>query len=318
MHKIFNNKKILIAGGSGLVGTNLTEYLVKEKVNITSSFFSKIKNKKLKKYYKKFNFLNIKDCLKSTKNKDIVIICAVQGGGIKLLKKATSSSIIPNILIRANLLEACKINKVKKVIWISSSTVYQPANYPIKEIDIDLNKNPYPIYRNVGWSYRYLENLFSFYQRTTNLDIKIIRTTSIYGPYDNFDEKKSHVVPALIKKALKKNKRFSVLGDKKVIRDFVYVEDLVLAIIKLIKSNKKIKPINFSYGREMSIEKLSKLILLLCHRKSKIIFNNKSLSSAKYRVLNNYLFDRTFGKIKRTSIKDGLKKTINWYLNYSN
>ena len=48
MHKIFNNKKILIAGGSGLVGTNLTEYLVKEKVNITSSFFSKIKNKKLK------------------------------------------------------------------------------------------------------------------------------------------------------------------------------------------------------------------------------------------------------------------------------
>ena len=200
MHKIFHNKKILIAGGSGLVGTNLTEYLVKEKANITSSFFSKIKNKKLKKYYRKFNFLNIKDCLKSTKNKDIVIICAVQGGGIKLLKKGTSSSIIPNILIRANLLEACKINKVKKVIWISSSTIYQPANYPIKEIDIDLNKNPYPIYRNVGWSYRYLENLFSFYQRTTNLDIKIIRTTSIYGPYDNFDDKKSHVVPALIKK----------------------------------------------------------------------------------------------------------------------
>ena len=108
------------------------------------------------------------------------------------------------------------------------------------------------------------------------------------------------------------------MGDKKVIRDFIYVEDLVLAIIKLIKSNKKIKPINFSSGREMSIEKLSKLILLLCQRKSEIVFNNKNLSSAKYRVLNNYLFDKTFGKIKRTSIKDGLKKTINWYLNYLN
>ena len=69
------------------------------------------------------------------------------------------------------------------------------------------------------------------------MDIKIIRTSSIYGPYDNFDDKKSHVIPALIKKSFNSKKNLEVWGDPMVVRDFVYVEDLVNAMINFIPKN---------------------------------------------------------------------------------
>ena len=122
----FKNKKILIAGGSGLVGTNLTIKLIELKSKVTSSFYSKIQNKKLKFAYQKFDFTKFKDCMLATKNKDIVFICAVKASGIKNMQENFSVSLIDNIKIRANLIEACKRNKVKKIIWVSSSTVYQP------------------------------------------------------------------------------------------------------------------------------------------------------------------------------------------------
>ena len=70
--------------------------------------------------------------------------------------------------MRINLLEACKKNKVKSVIWVSSSTVYQPINKPIKEKDINLNIKPYEIYHGVGSTYRYLENIFMYYLENFN------------------------------------------------------------------------------------------------------------------------------------------------------
>ena len=155
----YKNKKILIAGGSGLVGTNLFLRLIKLSKNVTASYFSKIQIKKYKKFYKKYDFTKKKDCLKATKNKEIVFITAVNASGILNMKKNFFDNINENFLIRSNLLESCVINKVKKVMWVSSSTVYQPYYKPITEKQLDLRFNPYEIYLGNGWLYRYLEKL---------------------------------------------------------------------------------------------------------------------------------------------------------------
>ena len=307
-------KKILVAGGSGLLGSNITRLLVNSKANVISSFNSKFHNKK-KKYFKKFNFLDIKDCIEATKNKDIVYIVVVKGSGILNLEKNFFENNLNNIEMRINLLEACKINKVKNIIWVSSSTVYQPLNKPIKEKDIDLNIKPYKIYSGVGSTYRYLENIFMYYLESLNMNIKIIRTSSIYGPFDNFDTNTSHVVPALIKKALSKKKYLEVLGDPSVTRDFVYAEDLAKACILL--SNHKFKGIvNFSSGNSLTIKQLAKKIIKVLKIKKEIKFVSKSKSSAKYRVLDNFKFNKLFKNFKRTNLEDGLHKTIRWYLNH--
>ncbi len=310
--KFYKNKNIFIAGGSGLVGTNLLIKLNSISKDVKASYNNKIQNKKFKKYYKKYNFINYEDCLIATKNKDIVFITAVKGSGILNMKKNFDDNINDNFLIRSNLLKSCVANKVKKVLWVSSSTVYQPSKIKIKENDLNLNIDPYDIYLGTGWLYRYLEKLCLFYNQSKKMDIKIIRTSSIYGPYDNFDDKKSHVIPALIKKSSNSKKKLEVWGDPAVIRDFVYVDDLVDAMISFIpKKTKQI--LNFSSGTPTSIRMLAKSILKVTGVNKKIIYKFKSRSSAIYRVLNNNYYNKKIKKIKRTSLENGLQKTYEWF-----
>ena len=312
MKNYFKNKKILIAGGSGLVGTNLLIKLIDLKAQVEASYNTKIQAKEHSKFYKKYNFLNKKDCHRATKNKDIVYICAVKGSGIKKIRENFFTNIQDNLLLRLNILEACKKNRVKKIIWVSSSTTYQSYNKKIKEKDLDLNKNPYYIYYGIGWTYRYLEKIFNYFQNYFNMDIKIIRTSSIYGPYDNFNLQTSHVIPALIKKSFDKKKIIEVWGNKKVTRDFVYISDLINFLLSITIINKKLEPINFSHGKPTTIETLAKKISYLT--KKKIKFKSKQYSSASYRVLNNQLANN-IKKIDRTNLNDGLIKTIDWYKN---
>lgn len=312
--KFYRNKKIFIAGGSGLVGTNLLIKLIDMTKDVKASYNNNIQNKKYKKYYKKYNFINYEDCLKATRNKDIVFITAVKGSGIFNMKKNFDDNINDNFLIRSNLLKSCVANKVKKVLWVSSSTIYQPSKIKIKENDLNLNIDPYDIYLGTGWLYRYLEKLCLFYNQTKKMDIKVIRTSSIYGPYDNFDDKKSHVIPALIKKSINSKKNFEVWGDPTVVRDFVYVEDLVDAMINF--TPKKTKQIlNFSSGKATSIKLLAKTILEISGTNKKIIYKFKNRSSAIYRVLNNNNYNKKIKRIKRTTLINGLKKTFEWIKN---
>ena len=318
MKNFFKNKRVLIAGGSGLVGTNLTRKLLDLKAKVTSSYFTKIREKKLRKNYFKFNFMNFKECLRATKNKDLVYICVDKNVGLSKMRENFFSQIQNHLITKINLLKACKENKVKKIIWVSSATVYQPSKKLIKENDLDFNIDPYDTFYGIGWTYRYLEKIFLYFKREYKLNLSIIRTTSIYGPYDNFDEKNSHVIPGLLKRAISSNKKFAVWGNGKNIRDFIFVEDLCRFIIKVSKFSKLPDTINFSSGKGTSIENLSKTIIRLLKKDIPIKFINKKLSSARFIVLENSRANKIFKKSNKTNLDLGLKKTLEWYLNGNN
>jgi GDP-L-fucose synthase len=310
-------KKILIAGGSGLLGSSLTYLAHKKGYKVLSSYFSKIQNKSLKKIYKKFNFLSFNDCLKATKKIDCAILCAVDATGVEnMMIGNLYEQNLKNIIIRSNFFEACRLNDVKNVVWVSSSTIYQPKNRKISEKEINLNLKPYEIYGSIGIAYRYIEQLVNYYNEKYKMKIKVVRTSSIYGPYDNFSEQKSHVVPGLIKKVFK-DKKLKVWGDKNVVRDFIYVDDLAEAVLRLLNKNLK-SPINFSLGQGCSIKKLAQKINKISKRNIDIVYEKNMPSSAKFRVLDNRLSDKTI-RINKHNLDQGLKKTIEWYKkNYLN
>ncbi len=307
-------KKILVAGGNGLVGRNLTNKLAEIGLPFISTKHtgSKIEGNDKSIPYE---FCKFEDCLAATKGVGAAVLCAVIQYGAKKSKDVPTASILPNLKIFAGLLEASARNNVGTVIMLSSSSVYQPADYPIKEDELDLNQPPYQGYFGVGWMHRYLEQLAELYSRTYGMKISILRLTNVYGPYDKFDEERAHVVPSLIRRALNKEDPFEVWGSPDVVRDFIFVDDLVGDILSILKGDVDVHnlPINICSSEPMTIKEAAQIILEVCNYKTEIYFNPKKPSAIPYRTVDNSRYLQSFGCRKRTPFRVGIEKTVEWY-----
>ena len=307
-------KEILIAGGTGLVGSNLTFKLLQLGWPVVSTIFRN-SNPIFSEICVKYDFLDFEQCLEATRNKQSVVLCATATYGVKKNIENPTSSILPNLKIAVGLLDASARNKVNTIIIISSTTLYQPAFYPIREDALDLNIPPYHSYSEVGWYNRYLEQLASLYAKTYGMRIIIFRPTSLYGPYDKFGHENSNVIPALIKRALNEEAPFPVWGSPHVVRDFLYVEDFIDDITyalthKDIPSN---TPFNICNGGPLSIGDAAGIILKVCGHDAEVTFDADKPSSIPYRVVDDTKYRCYFGYKNRTLFELGIKKTVDWY-----
>ncbi len=310
----FAGKKILVAGGSGLVGTHLVIALAAKKAKILASFYSR-KPRILKPCYRRFDFTRREDCLTATRGKELVFLCAAVTGGIQSNQQNPLNETVTNLKIQYGLLDACRKNKVKKVILISSSTVYHQTDHPVREDELDLKKQPPRCYLAVGGFNRYVEQLADMYSERFGMSIAIVRPTNLYGPFDHFEEKRSHVLPALIKRALAKENPFVVWGRPGVIRDFLYVEDFVGDLLDIARRDIDNGPLNVAYGKATRIGEAVKVVLKECGHYPKVVYDCRQPAAAGYRMVSMRKFESLFGKRKRTSLAEGVRKTIQWYQN---
>lgn len=313
----YGGKKVLVAGGSGLVGCNLTKEIISRGYDVLSSYYP-TKPDFLQKHYKYFDFTKYEECVEATKGCSCVFMCAAQTYGVKLMREKPTASILPNLKISVGLLEACAQNKVGKIVMITSSTAYPEAQYPIKEEEMDLNVPPYDLYFGVGWFNRYLEKLAELYSRTYGMKIGIVRTTNVYGPHDTFDDEKSHVLPALIKRALKKEEPFIIWGDGAVIRDFIYVEDLVGDLLNVADKYCICDPINIGSGVECTVKDAVNTVLQVTGHDIKPVYDATKPMAILYRMLDMTKYRSVFGEPKRMPLEDGIRKTVDWYLSQTN
>jgi len=307
---------ILVAGGAGLVGRNLENRLAEAGMPFVSTRHA---GSPALGHDSSVvcDFCDFSNCLAVTEGKQAVVLCAAISHGAKKNREMPTASILPNLQILAGLLEACARNKVRTVVMLSSSTVYQPADFPIKEDDLDLNQPPYPGYFGVGWTYRYLEQLAALYSTTCGMKVVILRPANIYGPFDRFDEERAHVVPSLIRRALNKENPFEVWGSPDVVRDFIFVDDLVGDIVSILKGEVDLHglPVNICGGEPMTIAEAARIILEVCGHEAQVCFDPKKPSAIPYRVVDNARYQRLFGDKKRTPFRSGIEKTVAWCKN---
>ena len=311
-HEFIKGKKVLIAGGAGLVGQNLVRVLMDLGALVSATYCTKkpLNNPDL---YGHADLTRFDDCLSVTKGMDVVICCAAKSFGAKMMKENPSAAVLPNLTITTGLLEACRINRVHKIIIISSSTVYQPANYPIGEHELDLNQEPFKAYAAVGWLNRYIEQLARFYYQQYQMPIGIIRASNIYGPHDKFDDERSNVLPALIKRALAKPTPFEVWGDGQAVRDFIFVDDFIEDLLDVLEKHCVADPVNSGNGQPMSIAQAAKIILEVCQHQAPLVFDPTKPSAIPYRMISIAKLEAIAGKRQRTAFIDGIKKTVDWY-----
>ncbi len=315
MRNIFKGKSVLVAGGTGMVGIPLTKILKKLGAKIYVASLDKIspEQKKIVKYFYKVDLINVENCLKVTKNKDFVINLLGVTGSPKINYTNPGSFMMSNLYCAVNLLYASQINKIKRYLYTSTYGVYG-KKLKMKEGNV-WKDFPSEHDKYAGWAKRMGELQVEAYSKEFNFEgLYVVRPANIYGPNLNFNPKNSMVVASLIKRVCDGENPLAVWGDGSNIRDFVYCDDVASSIIKIMQKNIN-KPINIGSGKGTSIKNLIKIIVDSNHIKNKpqIIFDKSKKSGDKKRVLDTS-FAESKGIKNQTKLKNGINKTVEWYL----
>ena len=315
MSSIFKNKNILIAGGTGMVGIPLTKKLYDLGANIYIASLDKIKKdqKKLIRKFYKVDLINVNNCLKVTKKMDIVFNLLGVTGSPQINYSNPGSFMMSNLYCAVNLLYASQKNNVKRYLYTSTYGVYGKS-LKMKEENV-WKTFPSEHDKYAGWAKRMGELQVEAYQKEYNFEgLYIVRPANIYGPNLNYNPKNSMVVASLIKRVLDEENPLKVWGDGSNIRDFIYCDDVAAAMIKVVRKNIE-KPINIGSGKGVSIKQLVKTIVRSKYvkNKPKIIYDITKKSGDKKRVLITKFAEKN-GINNKTSLKEGIDKSILWYL----
>ena len=306
---------VLILGAGGFIGKNLAISLAKNNdINLTLvdkslCFFSDIVGILPKKVEYISSPLDENEHFCFLKNQDIVFHLVSSN-------IPTSSNIHVSLDMKANvvfsslLFEACVYNKVKKVIFISSGgTVYgKENNCPLSE---DLPTNPITSY---GLQKLTIEKLLYLYNYMYNLDYRVIRLSNPYGPYQRPNGKLG-VVTTFIYKALN-NEELNVYGDGSVIRDFIFIDDAIKAIINITFGTDASNHIyNLGCGYGTDVKTIVKKISSVLNKKLKINYLPARTVDVPVNYLDISRYESTYEKLNPTSLETGIVMTAEFLKN---
>ncbi|MFA5276570.1 MAG: NAD-dependent epimerase/dehydratase family protein [Candidatus Omnitrophota bacterium] len=306
--KSFNGRKVLVTGGTGLIGRQVVRILCDNGANVRIVSLDKIKVDDRAEHILG-DLTDFALCKELTKDMDFVFHIAGIKGSIEVTKLKPASFFVPLIMFNTNILEACRINKVKKVVYTSSIGAYSSA-----EIfrESDPQSGP-PMDMFPGWAKRMAELQIQAYKIQYGLDnFAIVRPCNVYGPGDNFDPENAMVIPSLMYRILRKEDPVVIWGDGSAIRDFAYSKDVAEGVILALYHGTSGSFLNLGSGKGVSIKELAETL------KSFLNFNYKfdatKPSGFPQRVMDISLAEKTIGYHPSTPLIDGLRETWDWFI----
>jgi len=304
--KFWGKKRVTVTGGAGFLGSHLVARL--KKGGVGDLLVPRAASSDLRL---------LENCMKVCKKKDVVIHLAGLVGGIGFNREHPGRMFYDNIIMGVYMLEAARRCGVKKFIGIGTICSYPKFTpVPFKENNL---WSGYPEETNApfGLAKKMLIVGSEAYRKEYGFNSINLLPVNMYGPGDKWDPRQSHVIPALIRKALmakeKKRNELVVWGTGRATREFLYVEDAAEAIILAGEKYNKSGPCNLGSGKEISIKKLVELICEIVGYKGKIIFDKTKPDGQPRRCLDTKKAEREFGFKAKTDFHKGLKKTIEWY-----
>jgi GDP-L-fucose synthase len=302
-------KRITVTGGAGFLGAYVVTRLKEsgcENIFVPKrSNYDLVNNEAVKKLYK-------------DAAPDIVIHLAARVGGIGANEQNPGKFFYENLMMGVQMMEQGRLAGIEKFVAIGTICAYpKSAPIPFKEEDL---WNGYPEETNApyGLAKKMLLVQAQAYRQQYGFNTIYLLPVNLYGPGDNFDPKSSHVIPSLIKKCVDANrlgsKEIVVWGTGKPTREFIYVEDAAEAIVLATERYNKGEPVNIGSGIEISIKELVSLIAELTGFEGQVVWDTSKPDGQPRRRLDISRAEREFGFKAKTKFREGLRKTIDWYL----
>jgi GDP-L-fucose synthase len=303
----WDNKKVLVTGGAGFLGTHVVEQILRngtpELVRIPRS--------------KTMDLRNWKNCVKAVKDCDIIIHLAATVGGIGFNQTYPGQLFYDNALMGIQIIEAARQEEVEKCVIIGTVCAYPSCTpTPFKE---NYLWEGYPEETNApyGLAKKMLLVQSQAYRQEYGFNSIYLLPVNLYGPKSNFEHDRSHVIPAIIRKFIEaerdKKPYIEVWGTGSASREFLYVEDAAQGVILATEKYNKPDPVNLGTGIEISIRDLAELIKELMNSPVEIRWDTSKPDGQQKRRLDTYMAEKEFGFVAKTSFREGLEKTIDWY-----
>jgi dTDP-glucose 4,6-dehydratase len=310
--------KYLVTGGAGFIGSNLVRRLLKEKNAKIVVFdnFSTGKRENLTDFARdsRVNIIegDLRDfslILQATKNIEIVFHEAALPSVIRSVKAPFTTNDV-NINGTLNLLEAARLNKVRRVVYASSSSVYGDSKTLPKTEDMAPNPlSPYAVSKVAG------EYYMNVYHRLYGIETIVLRYFNVYGPYQDPNSEYSGVIAKFIK-AFMNNQPITVFGDGEQSRDFTYVDDVVDANILAAKSKISGEIFNVAGGNRHSLNYMIEILKKIFKTKNyPIKYTIPRPGDIKHSQAGTEGIKKHFNYTAYIDFTEGLKRTVIWYKN---
>ena len=219
------------------------------------------------------------------------------------------------LMMNANVLEACRLNKVRRVVYTSSVGAYAEAEV-FKESDYRLDTMPMDF---AGWAKRMAELQIYAYKVEYNLNnFAVVRPSNVYGPGDNFDPVNSLVIPSLMYRIYYKEFPLVIWGDGSAVRDFVYSRDVAEGIILALYHGTNSGFVNLGSGRPCSIKELVETLYCVVGIDFEYKFDPSKPHGVRKRIMDISRARNLINYNPCTTLKEGLKKTWEWFVEHPN
>lgn len=309
----WDNKKILVTGGAGFLGSFLVEKLMGRGVREENIRIPRSKATDLRRW---------ENCVRAVKDMDVVIHLAARVGGIGYNQAYPASLFYDNAIMGIQMMEAARQEAVEKFVAVGTVCAYPKfTRVPFREEDL---WNGYPEETNApyGLAKKMLLVQSQAYRQQYGFNAIYLLPVNLYGTGDNFDPESSHVIPALIRKFTEavqsKEREVEIWGTGEASREFLYVEDAAEGILLATERYNKPEPVNIGAGFEIRIKDLVKLIAELTGFKGEIRWDTSKPDGQLRRCLDTSKAKQEFGFEAEVDFREGLKRTIEWYLSNKN
>jgi len=301
-------KKVLVTGGNSFLGKSLIPLLEgrgAEPIMFSSLDYNLTKEDDVKRLFSRFN-------------PEIVMHLAVDCGGFKYKTENPGSIFYNNILMNSFVQEYSRISGVKKFVGLGSYSAYpESAKSPLKEKDLWLGCPDEANY-SYGLVKRIMALQSQLYKEQYEFNALHLMPVNLYGPNYTLEPKSIRIIPLLIKKMIEaKNdnkKEIELVGTKNAFREFLYVGDCAEAIVLATERYEKADPVNIGYGGAIRMEDLAEKIKEATSFPGVIKWQESYIDDQPERILDASRAEMEFGFRAKTSLEEGLKKTVAWYL----
>jgi len=300
----FYNKRVLVTGGTGLVGRQVVDLLVKGGAILVIASFDELKQHSHERYYRK-DLTIYENAVEVVQEQEYVFHLA----GVKASPKITleHGDLMSDITLSLgqNIIKACCEAKVENVLFTSSIGAYTEAEL-LKEEDALMGR----AMDAPGEAKRKVEKLIQRYYNEFGLTYKVVRLANVYGIGDNFDTENGMFIPSLMAKVLRGDNPVEVWGDGRQVRDFIYSKDAARGIIHVMLNATDCKPINIGSGMEYTVKDVVTAMSQLTEFNVK--YDKTKPTGVAKRVLD-VSKAKSLGFEAQYSLNDGLKETWEWF-----